>query len=79
MWYTCLLSASKNEETKPFETTWMKHEGITLTEISHRKANTVCSHFFEESKTKIKTKHPKAQKKRSNLWLSKAEGRERMN
>ena len=34
LWYICLLSASKNEETQPSEITRMKREGITLTEMS---------------------------------------------
>ena len=36
LWYICLLSASKNEETQPSEITRMKCEGITLTEMSQK-------------------------------------------
>ena len=35
----------------PFATAWMDLEGITLTEISWRKENTVYSHLHMESTT----------------------------
>ena len=34
-------SAIKQQEVVPFATTWMKLEGIMLSELSQRKTNTV--------------------------------------
>ena len=53
----------------------MKLEGITLTEISHRKANTVWSHSYEESKAKIKTKKPKSIEKEVRFVVLKGRGK----
>ena len=35
----------------PFATAWMDLEGIMLSEVSQRKANTVYSHLYMESTT----------------------------
>ena len=43
-------SAIKKNKTLLFARTWMNLEGITLCETSERKANTVWSHSFVESK-----------------------------
>ena len=43
-------SAIKKNEILPFATTWMDQEGIMLSEISHRKTNTVCYHLYVKSK-----------------------------
>ena len=44
MWYICMMeyySAIENNEILPFVTTQMALEGIMLSEISHRKTNTI--------------------------------------
>ena len=41
-------SAMKKNEILPFATTWMDLEGITLSEISQRKTNTILFHLYVE-------------------------------
>ena len=44
MWYVYTMeyySSIKKNEILPFATTWMEPEGITLSEISQRKTNTI--------------------------------------
>ena len=56
MWYiytTEYYSAIKKTEIMPFAATWMELEGIRLSEISQRKANTVCCNLYVESKNKM--------------------------
>ena len=43
-------SAIKKNKILPFVATWMDLEGITLSEISQRKINTVYYHIYVESK-----------------------------
>ena len=43
-------SAIKKNKILPFVATWMDLEGIMLSEISHRRTNTVCYHLYVESK-----------------------------
>ena len=42
-------SAIKNEEILPLATAWTDPEGIMLSEISQRKADTVAAHLYVES------------------------------
>ena len=56
-------SAIKNEEILPFPTTWINLEGIMLWEISQRKANTVSSYLYVESKNKKMKQNPKSDRK----------------
>ena len=54
MWYIyngILLFSHKEMEIFPFATTWMKLEGIMLSEISQRNTNT-WSHLYMKPKTK---------------------------
>ena len=63
--YSGILLDPKKNEILPFVATWMDLEGITLSEISQRKTNTVLYHLYEESKiynklvniTKMKQTH----------------------
>ena len=44
MWFIYTMeyySAMRKNETLPFATTWMELEGITVSEISHRKINII--------------------------------------
>ena len=53
MWYMCTTdyySAIRKNEILSFASTWMDLEGITLSEISHTKTNTVRYHLYVESK-----------------------------
>ena len=43
-------SAIKKNEILPFAATWMDLEGITLSELSQKKVNTVWYHLYMESK-----------------------------
>lgn len=45
-------SAIKNEEILPLATAWTDPEGIVLSEISQRKANTAASHCTRNLKQK---------------------------
>ena len=40
--YNGILLSHKNEEILPFETTWMKLEGIMLSEISQTEKDKYC-------------------------------------
>ena len=54
MWYIYTIghySAMKKNEILPLAATWMDLEGIMLSEISHRKTNTVWYHLHVGSKT----------------------------
>ena len=64
-------SAIKDEATLPFETAWMDLEGIKLSEISQTRTNTTQSHLYVQSKTK----NPRSQTKRSDLWLPESQDR----
>ena len=46
-------SATKENEMKPFATTWMGLEMIILNEVSQRKANVICYHSHVEYKKKM--------------------------
>ena len=48
------LRYKKKNEILPFSTTWIDLEGIILSEISRRKTNTICYHFYVESKNESK-------------------------
>ena len=53
MWYTYTVeyySAIKKNEIKPFAATWMDLDIIILNEISQRKTNIICYHFYVKSK-----------------------------
>ena len=63
--YSGILLDPKKNEILPFVATWMDLEGITLSEISQRKTNTVLYHLYEESK--IYNKLVNITKKRSRL------------
>ena len=41
---------TKKNKILPFATTWMDFEGITLSEVSQRKTNTVCFYLSKEAK-----------------------------
>ena len=61
-------SAMRTQEILPLVTTWMKVEGIMLSEISQKKINTVSSHFYMESK------RAKLIEQRVEWWFPGAEG-----
>ena len=44
-----VLFCHKKKGRLPFATTWMDFKGIILSEISHRKPNSVWSHLYVES------------------------------
>ena len=48
IWYTMEYYCHEKEEILSFVTTWVDLEGITLNEISQRKANTAWSHIYME-------------------------------
>ena len=48
--HTGILLSRKKNEILPFPTTWADLVGITLSEVSQRKTNTVCYHLYMESK-----------------------------
>ena len=48
------LKYKKKNEILLFATTWIDLEGIILSEISQRKTNTICYHFYVESKNESK-------------------------
>lgn len=52
-----VLFSDKIERSFPFVTTWIKLEGIVLSEIRQKKTNTLRCHLFAESKTKQKQKN----------------------
>ena len=52
MWYIYTMeyySAIKRNEIMPFATTWTDLEIIILSEVSQRKMNIICYHFYAES------------------------------
>ena len=51
IWYIYIMeyySAIKKNEILPFATTWMKLEGIMLSEISQRKTKIIQLHSYED-------------------------------
>ena len=52
MWFIYTMEyylATRKNEIWPFAATWMKLEGITLSEkVSQRKTDTICFHSYED-------------------------------
>ena len=59
MWYICIyngiLLIHKKNEILPFVSAWLDLQGIMLSEISQRKANTIHFHLYVPSKKKKQT------------------------